>query len=166
MSPDGSNRQFLGNSDALMQQYEDLVRKYQYSPDQSSMVYVRGPDDSAQIFVTFPSGTRMVTNQITNQKGANYDPSWSPDGQRIVYVSEDTGSDDIWVMATDGSGKINLTPTSYYEKRPSWSPNGDAITFWSDRAGGKQIFVMNADGSGVRNISNSPWEEYDPVWVR
>ncbi len=167
MAPDGSDRRYLGDSNELMQQYEELVRRYQFSPDQRSMVYVMGPKSTAQVFTTVPSsGSGSTTRQITSQSGANYDPSWSPDGAFIVYVSQDSGSDDIWLMAPDGSGKTDLTPNRYYDKHPSWSPDARSITFWSNQAGGQQIFVMYADGSGVRNISNSPWEEYDPVWIR
>jgi tetratricopeptide (TPR) repeat protein len=168
VDPDGSNRKYLGNTPVLAQAYKDLQSQYEYSPDRRSVVFVQGPDEIAQIFVTIPDDNTHSTStqQLTRSQGASYDPAWSPDGNHIVYVSEETGSDDIWVMAPDGKDAQNLTPNNAYDKHPSWSPDNRSIVFWSNRAGVQQIFVMDADGKNVRNISNSPWDEYDPLWVR
>lgn len=168
IDPDGSNRQYLGDSPELDRAYDDLQSQYQLSPDKRSLVFVMGPNDTAQIYLTLPDDSTggSITRQLTNTRGASYDPSWSPDGTRIIYVSEDTGSDDIWSMAPDGGDARNLTPNKDYDKHPSWSPDNRSVAFWSSRAGVSQIFVMDSDGKNARNISNSPWDEYDPLWIR
>ena len=69
------------------------------------------------------------------------EPAWSPDGTKIAYVSDF----DIWVMAADGSGKVNITNNGQrmLERNPSWSPSG-LIAFEGDG----QIWTMAPDGSG------------------
>lgn len=84
-----------------------------------------------------------------------------------MFVSNTTGSDDIWIVNADGSGLRNLTiGMQSWDKRPSWSPDGTRIVFWSDRSGLMQLHVMDADGQNVRNISQTTWDETDPLWVR
>lgn len=105
--------------------------------------------------------------QLTHLSGTSYDPVWSPQGHRIAFVSQESGSDDIWTVNADGSDVRSLTTNTWeWEKHPSWSPNGQQIVFWSNRTAVKQIYVMDVDGSHVRNISNTGWDEYDPIWCK
>jgi dipeptidyl aminopeptidase/acylaminoacyl peptidase len=97
-----------------------------------------------------------------------YDPAWSPDGERIVFVSEATGNDEIWVINADGSEEVQLTHNDWeWDKGPTWSPDGSMIAFWSNRVTGyKQIWVMNGDGSEQHNVSNNEYNDWQPLWIR
>jgi Tol biopolymer transport system component len=62
-------------------------------------------------------------------------PSFAPDGRHIVYmIARDDGhnltASDLFIIATDGSGKVNLTGSDGpLEINPAWSPRGDAILY-------------------------------------
>ncbi len=89
------------------------------------------------------------------------EPDWSPDGKSIAFVSQRSGSFDLYVMAADGTGTRRLTSTEDdNESSPTWSPEGDRIAF----ARGGDIYVMNADGSGAGRISDDTVEEAEPAW--
>jgi Tol biopolymer transport system component len=89
------------------------------------------------------------------------EPDWSPDGKSIAFVSQRTGSFDLYVMAADGTGTRPLTTTGDEEESsPTWSPEGDRIAF--AREG--DIYVLNADGSGARRISDVTAQEAEPAW--
>ncbi|MFO7696644.1 MAG: hypothetical protein R6X16_05755, partial [Anaerolineae bacterium] len=169
----GANPQYLGPSGgALDQQYAALLGRYMYSPDGRYRAFVASTgENQTAIFVELPAEERTAdrTNfQLTNLNGKSWDPAWSPDGGRIVFVSNDTGNtDDIWIVNADGSGLKNLTPgISAWDKRPSWSPDGTRIVFWSNRDGPMQLYIMGADGRNIRNISQTSWDETDPLWIR
>lgn len=169
MNGDGSGRQYLGSSQELYAQHAQLVATYRYGGGGRAYVHrnPEGPEAFPQVWVSAADGER----QLTHHAGYCYDPAWSPDGRRIVYVGQGLSSsalsDDIWVINADGTGEEPLTPwDKTYEKHPSWSPDGSQIVFWSSRAGPQQIHVMTTFGENVRNISNTSWNEYDPVWVR
>ncbi|MEN6607670.1 MAG: PDZ domain-containing protein, partial [Bryobacteraceae bacterium] len=68
---------------------------------------------------------------LTNTPGvAERYPSWSPDGKRIAYFSDESGEYELHLRAQDGMGdvtKIKLPPGFYYE--PLWSPDSKKIAF-------------------------------------
>ncbi len=164
MGPDGSGRQYLGNSQELYTQHAQLVASYRYAPSGQRAFVKNDEGGIAQIWVTAAGGER----QVTRLSGLCYDPAWSPNGTQIVFVSEASGSDDIWVTYAESGEPADLTPAiGSWEKHPSWSPDGSRIVFWSSRAGPQQIYTMAAVvGAAASNISNTTWNEYDPVWVR
>ncbi|MCX6032008.1 MAG: hypothetical protein NT169_22270 [Chloroflexi bacterium] len=106
--------------------------------------------------------------QLTTTTGWCYDPTWSPRGDRIAFVSQEPGNDEIYLINPDGSGMQRLTVNTWeWDKHPSWSPDGAQIVFWSNReTGRRQLWVMNADGSGQRRLLDSPYNDWDPVWVK
>lgn len=60
------------------------------------------------------------------------DPSVSPDGTRIAYVSRLAGNYDVWVMDPDGSNNIRITDSQGDESSPSWSPDGSRLLYSLD----------------------------------
>jgi Tol biopolymer transport system component len=93
-------------------------------------------------------------------------PQWSPDGQRIAFVSTSASGDrDIYVISPDGSGLTDLTHSPGNDYDPAWSPDGKRIAFVSTRDGDKEVYVANADGSDPVNVSQHPGvADCDPAW--
>ena len=75
-----------------------------------------------QIYTMNLDGSR-VTN-ITNNPETDRYPVWSPDGAKIVFVSEPDGlnSGDVYVMNADGSGQTNLTNHPALHFTGGWQP--------------------------------------------
>ena len=93
-----------------------------------------------------------AARQISAGKFGNYhDISWAPDG-KIVYVSEESGSRDIWEMESDGSSQKQLTVgTQNYI--PRVSPDGRHIVFSSDRTGVPHLWRMDNDGNSLVQLT-------------
>jgi Tol biopolymer transport system component len=104
------------------------------------VMYVMNTDGSEQ---------RKLT-RLSNSDGSF---SWSPDGQRIAFVSDRDGNDEVYVIHADGTGLRNLTRNPARDGHPVWSPDGRTIGFVSGRGGNRDIYVMNADGSQQRNLT-------------
>ena len=127
-----------------------------------------------EIRVINPDGTGDT--QLTNNGAVDDNPAWSPNGKKILFSSNRTGSRAIWVMNADGSGQTQVTfPSVGDDSNPSWSPDGTKISF--DRTfpynyGGNtnecrtRLYVANADGSGETDISPTTSTNcfYDPDW--
>lgn len=98
-------------------------------------------------------------------------PSLSPDGAQLIFGSNRSGRDIIWIAAADGSnarpffdgGKLRTRPVS-----PVWSPDGRSIAFAMRPAGsgeGEQdIYRMRSDGTMVRRLTDSPGDDAHPHW--
>jgi TolB protein len=73
---------------------------------------------------------------------------------RIVFISDESGDHEVWVMNADGSGKEQLTRMPPDNASPAWSPDGKKITFVSAAGdeGGMATFVMDSDGDNVRQL--------------
>jgi dipeptidyl aminopeptidase/acylaminoacyl peptidase len=75
-------------------------------------------------------------------------PSVSPDGKKIAFISDRDGDIEIYVTNVDGSNPRRLTHSPGRDAHPEWSPDGQKIYFQSPRETKlPQVFVMNADGS-------------------
>ncbi|MCU0522396.1 MAG: hypothetical protein MUF84_17105, partial [Anaerolineae bacterium] len=149
MNPDGSGRQRLGRTAELLAQFDELKDMDRYSPEGDRFAFSQAPtpnDPWQQIFVSIPVHLRTsggFATQVTQFGADCTDPSWSPDGNWLAFVSSELDSDDIWIIQVDRSFPQNLTPNTWeWDRHPSWSPNSDKIVFWSNRSGLLQIYTM------------------------
>jgi len=105
--------------------------------------------------------------EVTESGWVHYDPALAPDGRWLAYVSQVTGTDEIFRVGADGAGNQRLTENAWaWDKHPSVSPDGARIVFWSNREGRKQLWVMDADGGNQAPLAPSPFNDWDPVWVK
>jgi len=129
-------------------------------------------EGSSQVFTIKPNGTGLT--QLTHVSPDQHAgvPDLSPDGQRIVYHSNESGAFHIWVMNADGTGQTQLTDEDGYEDfQPSWSPDGSRIVFshcpepFGFFASVCNIAVMKANGTGLHSIrSSGNWNNLHPVY--
>jgi predicted Ser/Thr protein kinase len=121
-------------------------------------------DGDQEIFVAKTDLTGVV--QLTDNDAQDSDPTWSPDGRRIIFQSDSDGDMDIYVMNADGSGVLNLTNNEDEDTDPSWSPDGSQIAFSSDRDGDPEIYLMSPTGDNVRILTqNRDVADDDPTWT-
>src|SRR5574337_190593 len=85
---------------------------------------------------------------------SGYAPAWAPDGHRIAFVRSRHADAQIYVMDTDRSRLLLLTPQGV-NLLPTWSPDGQRIAFLATREGSLGVYVMNADGSGQRRLGSA-----------
>lgn len=142
-----------------------------WSPDNTHIVFVgtgaQGAD--SDLYVMDADGmniTRLTSDALPGR------PSWSPDGQQLVFSSAHLGIPSDWgsiyVVNADGSGLVQLTSDSGAERSPAWSPNGQKIAFVKSPASELEeepvfqyaVHVMDRDGTNITQLM-----DYVPMWL-
>jgi Tol biopolymer transport system component/DNA-binding winged helix-turn-helix (wHTH) protein len=112
------------------------------------------------------SGTNRVAGppaRLENSTRNLWDPSYSPDGSRLVFGSDRAGFGELWVGDAQGRG-VQLTRHESYAGSARWSPDGSWISFDSRLNGNADIFVVRPDGGTPRRMTTHPAEDVVPSW--
>ena len=90
-----------------------------------------------------------------------------PDGRRIVFHSDRSGSSEIWVCDASGGNPLQLTSLGRSNTgTPRWSPDGRRIAFDARLGRDGDIHVMDADGGAPRRVTTEPSDDVVPSWSR
>ena len=112
------------------------------SPDGETIVFELLGD-----LYTLPAGGGEAT-RITSGQGYDMQPRYSPDGSKLVFVSDRDGSENLWITSSDGSDPRQLTDgerENYVS--PEWTPDGEYVMATK----GTQLWLYHEDGgSGVQ----------------
>jgi Tol biopolymer transport system component/DNA-binding winged helix-turn-helix (wHTH) protein len=95
-------------------------------------------------------------------------PSWSPDGQKVVFTSNRTGVIHLWTVASDGGAPQRLTPAgSTIDYQPAWSPDGRWIAYGSGEAsrGEAHLAVIPAGGGTSQALTQEFVYVTHPTWA-
>lgn len=113
----------------------------------------RGFSDLVRVDLSRPDAPLF----LTSAPEGSFEPSVSPDGERIAFVSSRDGDPEIYVMDARGNDADARRLTAFHKEdwRPSWSPDGQWIAFLSNREGRDRVFLVRPDGTHTRALSGS-----------
>jgi TolB protein len=115
-----------------------------FSPDGERIAYstVSSLADSAtsELFSVRADGTDPI--QYTADGAIALAPSWSPDGQWLVFASSRTKSFDLWAMRANGAGIAQLTGGEDMEYTPQWSSSATALPTATETPGGPAVTAI------------------------
>ena len=139
-----------------------------WSPDGRRLAFVRDDD----IWIVGADGSEP--RRLTADQAANFDPDWSPTGDRIAFSSQRSGEVRIWTIAADGSDARGVTREiggeAYGEHHPSWSPDGAEVVFerWGSQKGPQDadIYIASMESGTVRPLVRAPGFDGLPSWGR
>ena len=116
-----------------------------------------------EIFVMDANGHNQTP--LTNNDLDDFAPSFSPNGQRIVFSHYDGTDDDIAVMDADGQNQTPLTDLPSDQFAPAFSPDGQRIVFVSEiPPTGNAIVTMDADGQNQVPLTGGFDFDRQPDW--
>ncbi len=120
-------------------------------------------DESRIIFSRVPNWEIMrmtadgddLTN-LSEHPAGDFEPQWSSDGRRIVFVSHRDGPSELYTMNADGEDVQRLTERDGAEWGPTWSPDGRRVAYVSDGDGIRALYIVRLADGVVEKIGDQP----------
>lgn len=171
-APDSSNRDIfllrVGGKNAinLTKGVEQSDTQPAFSPD-GQWIAFRSERSGGGVFVMGATGESV--RRLTD---FGYNPSWSPDGKRIV-VSTETGNNprgrttvaSLWAVDVQTREKKKIYDGDAVQ--PRWSPNGHRIAFWclpNTGRGQRDILTIPAAGGAAVAVTDDAALDWSPAW--
>lgn len=88
--------------------------------------------------------------------------AWSPDGQKIAYVSFEDRKPIVYVHELATGRRIVLSNERGNNSAPSWAPDGKSLAISLSKDGNTQIYRVNADGSNLRRLTQGNTIDTEP----
>ncbi|MBT4290668.1 MAG: hypothetical protein HOD92_25355 [Deltaproteobacteria bacterium] len=124
---------------------------------QNSDIYKFGFSDS-------DSAELAKVKRMTSNSGIETEGQLSPDGTQLAYVSDKTGSPQIYLLDVNDDNTTRLTHTGGYNVTPTWSPNGKSIAFRGIRNKISSIYRIELSSKKERQITPNAIDAEDPTW--
>jgi Tol biopolymer transport system component len=162
MNPDGSDQQLV--QDPII--YLQLAASEAVSPDGKQQIVVRA-DGNAELWLITLDGSQDEW-RISYTAEHDFDPTWSPAGDLIAYVSEKTGNGDIYISSPLGFSEERITfNEDPYDRHPTWSPDSRYLAFWSNAQYSlNQIYIYDILTGETHLVGGGPYNNWDPLWVK
>ena len=117
-----------------------------------------------RIEVSGSTGSGNLPIKLTPSTRLESAPQYSPDGKRIVYQSDRSGSNEIWMCDSDGSHHVQVTFLNGFAGSPRWSPNGQQIAFDFHGEHKGDIYVISAEGGLPHPVVTDDSDDTVPSW--
>ncbi|MFH1277966.1 MAG: hypothetical protein ABIK65_06280 [Candidatus Eisenbacteria bacterium] len=112
-----------------------------WSPDERFLAFPAkiGAEDAIYLFDV---DEKKVVRRLTFGFDGVLSPSFSPGGERIVFVALEGGRSNLFICDSEGGGLRRLTDDPYTDFHPTWSPDGRTIAFTTDRGAGTDFETL------------------------
>ncbi|UCF35514.1 MAG: PD40 domain-containing protein [Acidobacteriota bacterium] len=131
------------------------------SPDGHRLAYstLRGQDDIMHLPLTSPGVATGKPGKLAPSTRSEMCPMFSPDGNRVAFISVRSGSWEVWVCDSDGSNVLRISSCSAgVTRKLIWSPDGAQIAFPSTQEGLWSITIVPTAGGNPRQLETKlPW---------
>jgi Tol biopolymer transport system component len=118
---------------------------------------------SSRLYLVMPGGQAAAELISRSQIGGDLSwPSWSPDGTKLMFVSDVTGGGDLYQWDKSSNTVSQVSSTSYAEMAPKFSGDGSQVVYTRKNRGGHDVFVLE-NGVGRPRIGGNG-DQSRPIW--
>jgi len=129
------------------------------SPDGKSIIFRRMAVNTGKNFVWWMKRNGEDADKIMRFEG--WDPTWSPDGEYVLFVSNMDGPVQLFRSRSNGND-LHKVNSLFVGGRADWSPDGQWIVTYTGDPGNREVYIMTADGLNPRVISPAGGNSREP----
>jgi Tol biopolymer transport system component len=113
-----------------------------------------------------PIGHGDAAHLFAPSSRQGFSPVYSPDGKEVVFASTRSGSIELWLANSDGSGMYEFShfKDDAFPLTPSWSPDGKKVVFALPRNGATNLMVGAVDSGTLRQLTFTQGPDFNPVY--
>ncbi len=100
---------------------------------------------------------------LTRGSSVDRQPAFSPDGEWVVFSSNQGGNLDLWSVSTVTGEVRQLTDDGADDWDPAFTPDGRSVIWSCNRSGHFEIWIADADGSGARQLTDDGVDAENPT---
>lgn len=134
------------------------------APQGDRMVYSHGSAAWKIVKADLAGKERGGETEILSASEQDASPHISPSGDKIVFQSWRSGSQEIWTAGIDGSNPVQLTSKGTVAGSPAWSPDGQHIAFDARPDAFAHIYIIDATGSTPHAVTKGRCNDIVPTW--
>jgi TolB protein len=172
LAPDGNSIVFSSNQSGNYEIYEMDLQGNQHQLTNGIGILTApeiSPDGSLIAFAN-GDGVQNISLWMMNRDGSNphrvyylgWDPTWSPDGKRILFASTINQSNQLFTINLDGTDLYQVTNIEKLRGRSDWSSDGSWIVTYAGKPWERELFMLAPDGSNLHQISASGGNSQGP----
>ncbi len=122
-------------------------------------------------------GSNRYVLRVSDSDGANprtvlqskqpiLSPSWSPDGERLTYVSFENGKSEVFVQEIRSGRRNSVAAFKGINSAPSWSPDGEKLALTLSKSGNPEIYILELASANLSRVThNSQAIDTEAVWM-
>ncbi|MBO6575203.1 MAG: PD40 domain-containing protein [Rhodothermales bacterium] len=143
----------------------NAARTLSYTASEGSWISVDVSPDGSRIVFDFLGDLFLLpiaggtADTLTTGMAFDAQPRFSPDGTEVLFISDRSGSDNVWIIEVEtGETRALTTSKSNPMHSPAWSPDGDYVVYskGEGRFGVSKLWMAHKDGGSGTKLIDSP----------
>jgi|TARA_B100000700_G_scaffold97975_1_gene110227 TolB protein len=132
---------------------------------QIAYVTSQGVGEDIQYGLQVADADGYNSQQILSSDEPILSPAWSPDGQKLAYVSFETGRPAIYIQNLASSQRVRASSFEGINGAPAWSPDGRKLAMSLSKDGQPEIYVMDVGAGSFQRLTRSDAIDTEPTWA-
>jgi len=128
-------------------------------------ITARGSGEDMRFVLHVADADGHNSQQILSSDEPILSPAWSPDGQKLAYVSFETERPAIYIQNLNSGERVRATSFEGINGAPAWSPDGRKLAMSLSKDGQPEIYVMDIGARDFQRLTNNSSIDTEPSWA-